>query len=70
VAAAVTVVILLVIAVLFAVGVARQRLGGTPMDWDIGSDDDWGPTGVREPRRPSPTSGAATAVAEPDQEAA
>jgi hypothetical protein len=40
------------------------------MDWDIGSDDDWGPAGVREPRRPPPTSGAATALAELDEEAA
>jgi hypothetical protein len=69
-AAAVTVVVLVIVAVLFAVGVLKQRLRRTPMDWDIGSDDDWGPAGVREPRRPLPTSGAATTVAEPDEEAA
>jgi hypothetical protein len=69
-AVALTVLILVMLAVLLTVGVAKQRLGRTPMDWDIGTDDDWGPAGVREPRRPSPTSGAATALAEPDQEAA
>jgi hypothetical protein len=70
VAAAVTVVILIILAVLFAVGVLKQRLPRTPMDWNIGSDDDWGPAGVREPRRPPPTGGAATALAEADEEAA
>ena len=70
-AAAVTVVVLVVVALLLAVGVLKQqRLPRTPTDWDIGSDDDWGPAGVREPRRPLPTSGAATALAEPDEEAA
>jgi hypothetical protein len=69
-AAAVTVVVLVIVAVFFAVSVLRQRLRPTPRDWGIGSDDDWGPAGVREPRRPLPTSGAATAVAEPDEEAA
>ena len=69
-ATAVTVVVLVIVAVILAVGVLKERLPRTPMDWDIGSDDDWGPAGVREPRRPPPTSGAATALAELDEDAA
>ena len=69
-AAAVTVVVLMILAALFVVGVVKQRLPRASSDWDIGSDDDLGPAGVREPRRPLPTGGAATALAEPDEEAA
>ena len=69
-AAAVTVVVLVILAVLLAFGALKRRLRPTPMDWDVGSDDDWGPAGVREPRRPAPRSGGATALAEPDEEAA
>jgi Na+-transporting methylmalonyl-CoA/oxaloacetate decarboxylase gamma subunit len=61
---------LLAVLVIFVVAIRRQRLSRSPRKWDIGSDDDWPPAGVREPRRPPPTSGTAAAVAEPDEEVA
>jgi hypothetical protein len=59
------------VAILVVVALRRQRLGLSGYhdygDW-FGDDD--ATAGVREPRRPPPTSGAATALAEPDEDAA
>jgi hypothetical protein len=67
----ITILFLLAVVVVLVVGVRRMRLSQSdygPYDEGLG-DDDAG-AGVREPRRPPPTSGAATAMAELDEHAA
>ena len=59
------------VAILLIVAIERQRVGLSGYE-DYGDPfgDDDAPAGVREPRRPPPTSGAAIALAEPDEDAA
>jgi len=59
------------VAILVVVALRRLRLGlSGPQDYGDPFGDDDATAGVREPRRPPPTSGAATAVAEPGDDAA
>ena len=69
--AAAGIVFVLGVAILVVVAIHRLRLGLSdyPNYGDPFGDDD-ATAGVREPRRPPPTSGAATALAEPDEDAA
>jgi hypothetical protein len=68
--AAVGIVFVLSVAILATLAIHRLRSGLSHYadygDW-FGDDD--AAAGVREPRRPPPTSGAATALAEPDEDA-
>jgi len=59
------------VAILIVAAIRRMRLGfsGYENYGDPFGDDD-ATAGVREPRRPPPTSGAATALAELDDDAA
>jgi hypothetical protein len=69
--AAVGVVFVVAVAVLVIVAIHRLRLGLCEyLDYGDPFGDDDAAAGVREPRRPPPTSGAATAMAEPDEYAA
>jgi len=69
--ALVGIVFLIAVAILAMVAMHRLRLRLVDYRADeepFGDDD--AAAGVREPRRPPPTSGAATALAEPDEYAA
>jgi hypothetical protein len=69
--AAAGIVFVIGLAILAIVAIHRLRLG--PSDYTDYGDrfgDDYATAGVREQRRPPPTSGAATALAEPDEDAA
>jgi hypothetical protein len=58
------------VAILVFVAIHRLRLGLSDYpDYGNPFGDDDATAGVREPRRPPPTSGAATALAEPDEDA-
>lgn len=71
VSAAVGIVFLIAVVILVIVAIHRLRLR-IPDYLDYGDPfgDDDAAAGVREPRRPPPTSGAATALADPDEDAA
>jgi hypothetical protein len=69
--AAVGTVFLIAVAILLIVAIHRLSLRLSEYrDYGDPFGDDDAAAGVREPRRPPPTSGAATAVAEPDEYAA
>ena len=59
------------VAIVVVVAIRRRKLDLSEYaDFGDFFGDDDATTGVREPRRPPPTSGAATALAEPDEHAA
>jgi hypothetical protein len=69
--AAAGIVFVLGVALLVVVAIHRLRLGLSDYpDYGGPFGDDDATAGVREPRRPPPTSGTATALAEPDEDAA
>ena len=69
--AAVGIVFVIGVAILVVVAVQRRKLRLSDyLDHGEPFGDDDAAAGVREPRRPPPTSGAATALAEPDEDAA
>jgi hypothetical protein len=69
--AAVGMVFLIAVAILVVVAIHRLRLRlADYLDYGDPFGDDDAAAGVREPRCPPPTSGAATALAEPDEYAA
>ena len=78
----VAVLMLVVVAGVLVVAIHKQRLTRSGTSWDSSSDvesgdaddwpdwPDWPAAGVREPRRPPPTGGAAEALARPEEDAA
>ena len=71
VSAAVGIVFLIAVVILVIVAIHGLSLRASDyLDYGDPFGDDDAAAGVREPRRPPPTSGAATALADPDEYAA